>query len=57
MPKKIATKYGELVEIGKRTYKLIPSAYELNRQKFIAIANAKKNLNKKKINKWITKVI
>ena len=51
MPKKIATKYGELVEIGKRTYKLIPSAYELNRQKFIATANTKKNLNKKKINK------
>ena len=48
MPKKIDTKYGQLIEIGRRMYKLIPSAYELNRQKFIAIAKAKKNLNKKK---------
>jgi hypothetical protein len=51
MPKKIVTKYGELIEVGKRMYKLIPSAYELNRQKFIAIAKAKKNLNKKTSNK------
>ena len=48
MPKKIDTKYGKLIEVGRRMYKLIPSAYELNRQKFIAIAKAtKKNLNKK----------
>jgi len=47
MPKKIVTKYGELIEVRKRMYKLIPSAYELNRQKFIAIARAKKSKNKK----------
>ena len=51
MPKKIVTKYGELIEIGRRMYKLIPSAYELNRQKFIAIARAKRSLNKKTSNK------
>ena len=45
MPKKIDTKYGKLIEVGKRIYKLIPSAYELNRQKFIAIARAKKRKN------------
>ena len=41
MPKKIDTKYGQLIEVGRRMYKLIPSVYELNRQKFIAITKAR----------------
>ncbi len=48
MPKKIVTKYGELIKVGRRIYKLIPSAYELNRQKFIAIAKARANKSKNK---------
>jgi len=47
MLKKVVTKYGELIEIDRRIYKLVPSAYELNRQKFIAIARDKKSRNKK----------
>ena len=42
MAKKIDTKYGQLIEVG-RMYQLIPPIYELNRQKFIAIARAKKS--------------
>ena len=42
MAKKIDTKYGQLIEVG-RMYQLIPPIYELNKQKCITFAKAKKS--------------